>query len=560
MRMCVAFFYALTLIAVPAVVAAAPSAVLSVMKDELQRSFEELKKQPIPPYFMSYEIIETDSFGLMSSFGVIRNKSESRWRMAQVSVRVGDYKLDNTHPIRGGLPMSFFQRFSQAQVPIEEEEDALRMVLWYHTDKKYKQAVEQLTKVRTNVKVKVQEEDTSADFSREPPEKYIEDTVFFELDQDLWEQKLKRYSAPFAEDGEIYEANAMLSVTGETRWFVNSEGSEIRTSRQYFRLFIMAFTKADDGMELPRYESFFAFTPEGFPDDETILRRVDKMIEDLQALRKAPVVDPYTGPAILSGRASGVFFHEVFGHRIEGHRQKRQEEGQTFKKKVGEKLLPETFSIYFDPTIQKINSIELAGHYQYDNEGVKVQRVPVIEQGVLKNFLMSRSPIEGFTRSNGHGRSQAGFSPVARQSNLIVEISDPVSTEKLKEKLIEEIKAQGKPFGLLFEDIQGGFTVTGRGFPNAFNVMPIMVYRVFSDGREELVRGVDLIGTPLTAFGNISSGDDHVEVFNGICGAESGGVPVSAASPAALVSQIEVQKKSKSQEKPPILPMPSQER
>lgn len=182
--------------------------------------------------------------------------------------------------------------------------------------------------------------------------------------------------------------------------------------------------------------------------------------------------------------------------------------------------------------------------------------VTVVDSGVLKNFLMSRTPIEGFPVSNGHGRSQAGQAPVARQSNLIVRVAQPRSRDDLKRMLIEEIVRQGKPFGLLFDDIEGGFTITQRTLPNAFNVLPVMVYRVFPDGRQELVRGVDLVGTPLTVFSRVVAGDDDVQVFNGMCGAESGFIPVSAVSPGLFVSQVEVQKKAKSSTLPPILPPP----
>jgi len=289
------------------------------------------------------------------------------------------------------------------------------------------------------------------------------------------------------------------------------------------------------------------------------LAAVAKMIDDLHALRRAPPLDPYAGPAILSGRASAVFFHEVFGHRVEGQRQKLETEGQTFKRKVNEVVLPSSMSVYFDPTLRRLGTTDLAGFYRFDDEGVRAQRVTVVDRGVLKTFLMSRAPIEGFPGSNGHGRSELGLAPVARQSNLIVETTERHTPAELKRMLIDEVRRQGKPYGLLFDDIEGGFTITRRFIPNAFNVMPVMVYRVYPDGHQELVRGVDFIGTPLTAFSKIVAADDKVEVFNGLCGAESGWVPVSAVSPGLLLSQVEVQKKPKSQERPPILPPPAPE-
>lgn len=349
-----------------------------------------------------------------------------------------------------------------------------------------------------------------------------------------------------------------MTASAETSWFVNSEGSQIQTSQPAWRLFLIAYSKADDGMELPRYESFLGFSEKDLPDDTKVMKLVDKMISDLDALRVAPVADPYTGPAILSGRASGVFFHEIFGHRVEGHRQKLSQESQTFKKMIGEAVLPKEFSVYFDPTLRNMAGTSLAGYYLYDDQGVKARRVDIVQDGVLKTFLMSRTPIQGIPQSNGHGRAQAGLNPVARQSNLVVEVSPSAVQPDLKKLLIDEIKKDGLPYGLYFDDISGGFTFTGRMIPNAFNVMPLMVYRIYPDGREELVRGVDLIGTPLTTFSKIEAADNHVAVFNGICGAESGGVPVSAVSPAILVSQIEVQKKAKSQSRPPILPAPSE--
>jgi predicted Zn-dependent protease len=534
------------------------SPVLSAMQAELRREMNRLGKEPTPPYFLSYEITDTQFVGATASFGQLVWSNQYRHRQLDIDLRVGSYDFDNTHLLRGddgGGP----QRFTLLQMPLEDDPNAIRVMLWSYTDRKYKQALEQYTKAKTNAEVAVEQEDKSADFSREASATSGQKLLTVAVDRLDWEERVKRYTAPFAKLAHVYAAEASLSANVETRWFVNSEGSAIETSQPLYRLALSATTKADDGMVLPRYESFAASTPEGLPDVATALKAVDHMIEDLEALRKAPVVDPYTGPAVLSGRASGVFFHEVFGHRIEGHRQKNVRESQTFKRKVGERILPDNFSIYFDPTLRRAGNADLVGSYEFDNQGVKARRVTVVDHGIFKSFLMSRTPIEAFPNSNGHGRKQPGFAPVARQSNLIVEVTQPVSKAELKQMLIEQIKQEGRPFGLYFDDIQGGFTLTGRNIPNAFQVLPIMVYKVYPDRREELVRGVDLIGTPLTAFSKIVAADDTVEVFNGVCGAESGGVPVATVSPSILISQIEVQKKEKAEERLPILPAPFEE-
>jgi len=533
--------------------------VLDAAKSELIHSLDQLKKQEVPPYFLSYEIVETHSVIVSGSFGTLTNSSENKRRQLHVDLRVGDYAMDNTRQMRGRTSNPL-DRFSNIPMPIEDDSAAIRNVLWYQTDKKYKKALEDLTTVRTNSQVKVQQEDNSADFSTETAQQFVEATVPLAVNRQVWEEKVRRYTAPFQRFGNLYQAVATLSANQDTRWFVSSDGAAIQTSQTFYRLYVAAYSKADDGMELPRFESYFSFTPAGLPDDATVLRAVNKMIVDLESLRKAPVVDPFTGPAILSGRATAVFFHEVFGHRIEGHRQKSETEGQTFRKMVGEPILPDFLSVVFDPTLRQYAGVDLVGSYDYDDEGVKARRVTAVDDGVLKNFLMSRSPIDGYPTSNGHGRAQPGFTPVARQSNLLVLNTKAISRGQLKTLLLQEIKKQGKSFGLLFDEIEGGFTLTGRTIPNAFNVLPVMVYRVYSNGREELVRGVDLIGTPLTVFSKILAADDEAAVFNGICGAESGGVPVSSTAPAILVSQIEVQKKLKSQERAPILPAPFEDK
>lgn len=529
---------------------------VEILRAELERNFEVLREQPAPAYFVGYTVHDIRATEIHASFGAVGASDESRNRFATVEVRVGDYALDNTHPIRGdGGPSG--PRVARVSLPLSDDEPPIRLALWRATDRAFKSATESLTRVRTNVAAKVKEDQPAPDFSRESRQTFAGDAASYAIDAREWEGRLHRISAPFAEDPYIFLSDVSLAVDSHNRYFVNSEGSRVVTGELQYRVYIQAMTKADDGMELPLYASYFSRTAEGLPSEKELITDVREMMTLLAQLRTAPLVDPYSGPAILSGRAAGVFFHEIFGHRVEGHRQKMSDDAQTFGRKVGERVLPPFLNVSFDPTRKRVGSTDLMGFYQYDDEGIPARRVDIVEQGMLRTFLLGRSPLPAFPKSNGHGRAEAGYVPVSRQSNLIVESSRTMSFEALTTQLKDEARRQGKQFGLYFENIEGGFTTTGRSNPNAFNVMPNVVYRIYTDDRPpELVRGVDLIGTPLAAFGKLVAAGDRPEVFNGMCGAESGSVPVSAASPPLLVSEVEVQKKAQSPEGLPILHAP----
>jgi predicted Zn-dependent protease len=248
----------------------------------------------------------------------------------------------------------------------------------------------------------------------------------------------------------------------------------------------------------------------------------------------------------------------VLGHRLEGQRQRGDREGETFTKDVGKPILPDFMSVADDPTQQAFQGTWLSGSYAFDDEGQPAHKVDLIDDGVLKTFLMSRLPIASFSASNGHGRAQDGLLPTGRQGNLIVSSTKSVSDKALRQMLIDEAKKQGKPYGLYFEDISSGFAVTTRGSPQAFSVVPLVVWRVYTDGRpDELVRGVSIVGTPQTALKSILATGDKSEVFNGECGAESGTIPVSAVAPAILMSQLETQRVQQGTARPPILPPPT---
>ena len=526
--------------------------VMKVMQAELARASTDLGKADSPPYYMSYTVYDQNLTVLVGAYGSLLTDASLDRRQADVTMRVGSPALDNTHG------QSRFSGMTSGSLPLGDDQDAIARVLWELTDREYKRAAPAFLNVKTNTAVRAEEEDKSPDFSKETPEVHVDNPAPPpRFDRAAWSDEIRRLSANFRKYPDVYFATVVLQVTDSNSRMVSSEGSAIETSSSSSRLVMEAQTRADDGMELLRVETFQAPSASGLPSEADLSAKIVKMADDLKALKAAPVAEPYDGPALLSGRAAAVFFHEVLGHRLEGHRQRDEDEGQTFTKKVGQEVLPKFLSVSDDPTIHELDGVKLAGSYEFDDEGVPAQRVDVIQNGILKNFLLSRMPIKDFGKSNGHGRDQPGLMPTGRQGNLIVTSTQTVPESELRQKLIDEIKKQNKPYGLYFDDIQGGFTLTTRSLPQAFQVLPVIVYKVYADGRpDELVRGVDIVGTPLASLTRILLTGDKEHVFNGVCGAESGQVPVSAVAPAMLFSEMEVQKRQHSHDRPPILPPP----
>ena len=538
--------------------------VFNTMKSELDRNFSILKTQPIPAYYIFLRLDEYQSMSCVGRLGRLQTAPQLNTPTHALSsgLRVGDRNLDNTHEIRESDRGSYNDvRIEADYVPLDNNPDVLKRKIWLQLDNLYKDNVQIYEQIRANMAVKVEQEDKSPDFSVEKAENYYEAPITWEslqIDPKIWEEKVKKYSKIFDENSDLLDGSAYLSASLVRKIFVDTEGREIAQNAVNFQLALMAEALADDGMRLPLYKTWMGFSLSELPSDDEVMKVAREMGQMLSNLKKAPVVESFSGPAILSPEAAGVFFHEIFGHRVEGSRLKQENDAQTFKKKVGERVLPKQLSVIFDPSLKYFRkTTPLNGHYVFDDEGIRGQRTEIVKNGVLKGFLMSRRPIEGFLHSNGHGRAQVGLDPIARQSNLIVESSQKLSREELFKRLRKEAKAQGKDYAYYFKDVAGGFTTTNRYYPNAFNVTPLVVYRIYTDGRpDELVRGVDLVGTPLAMFAQIEVCGDEYAVFNGSCGAESGSIPASCVAPALLVKQIETQKRAKSQSQPPILPKP----
>lgn len=555
------FLLFLLLFCSPVAMAQEQDKLLQLLKSELTYSMNELKKQAQAPYYMNLRAMDDYTVNVTSNFGAIASSRENRMRTLVPQVRLGSLELDNfkynsqgvaQDPRRGNASGVF--------LPLDDETaEGIREAIWRETLKRYKFAQQQLEASKTKATVSVEDEDKAPCFSGVIAEKYYEaplDGIDKMVDVAAWEKRLNEVSAVFKACPELQQGMANLTFQVYRTYLVSSEGAEVVQNRVSARVMLSASLKAADGMVLPLNMDYFAYNPDELPGIDRMVADAKEMIRRLLALRDAPVADPFTGPAILSGSASGVFFHEIFGHRLEGHRLKTG--GQTFKKMVGEQVLPVDFQVYCDPTLTRYAGTDLNGHYLYDDEGVRARRVNNVENGVLKEFLMSRVPLDGFPVSNGHGRASGGGDPVSRQSNLVIETAHPYTESELRQMLIKEAKKQGKEYGYYFNAVTSGFTYTGEGGSlNSFNVTPLEVYRVYVDGRpDELVRGVDMIGTPLSMFSNITAAGDQPAVFTGMCGAESGWVPVTACSPMIYVSQVEMQRRTQSRNLPPVLPAP----
>lgn len=536
---------------------ATPSPILGAVQQELDREMAVIGKTDPPAYFLSYTVTDSQRSEVTGSNGALLSSQEQRSRWLEGQVRVGSYQLDDTHRVGNdgpGFPGSFGE-----PVPVDNDPAVLKRAMWRETESQYRAAAETFIKVKTGKDVQVQTlEQGAPDFSQEKPQVFYGLRASYTLDRHPWEDKVRLYTHSFRSSSAILNSIVTFSAQAQNQYQVTSEGTKLQFGQLHYRLELFIQGKATDGMDLERYYNFDWTDPASAPDDKTVLAQCAVLQKELEALVKAPLADPYAGPAMLTGRAAAVFFHEVFGHRDEGFRQKDINEGQTFADKVGQLLLPNFISIVDDPTAAKLGSTVLLGNYPFDDEGVAAQKVTLVDHGVLKNFEMSRQALNGFPQSNGHGRRQVGLPPESRQGNLIVESSYKVTNARLRQMLIDEIKHQNKPYGLFFDDISGGFTFTGRAQPQAFHVEPLVVYRVYADGRpDELVRGVSIVGTPLVSLQKIMATGDTTEVFNGYCGAESGSVPVAAAAPPLLVSEMEVEKKQTSTDRPPILPPPA---
>ena len=530
----------------------------AVLTAELDRAMAVLRQQEEAPYYVSLAVRQVESIDISAMEGALRSSTASTRRYLDVDLRTGTPELDSTHTLRGLSSLDDEDRDARL-VPFAGpgEELALRYAITKELDEQHRAASERIVLVRGEEAVRVEEEDPAPDF--EPRQGQVARTEAPAVNVDVagWEQALRELSARALRWPEIVESDVRLGVERTTWTQVDTEGARLVHGLVHARVGLRVLAVADDGDRVELYEAVDVHDPARLPDATALARSLDALAARAVALRAAPRAGPYTGPVLLSGRASGVFFHEVMGHRVEGHRQKSDEEGKTFLEYVGKPVLPPWVDVVDDPRVERFGDVDLNGYYLWDDQGVAAAATVLVDDGLFRGFLMGRSPLATAPSSNGHGRRSPGHAATARMGNTMVEVRGGQPEAKLRELLRKEAAAQGLTFAYLVEEIDGGFTMTGRVTPNAFNVRASVTWRVFVDGRpDELVRGIDLVGTPLAAFQGILAAGDTPEVFNGVCGAESGWVPVSAVAPMMLFRRLEMQLKEKDSERPPLLSPP----
>lgn len=532
------------------------------MVAELDRSMARLRLKGFEsPYFVGFTVRDYDTVDLQAKNGALFIDTRNRNRQAYVEVRVGDYKFDNTadaSPQRDYNPGTDELYEPAAELPLDDDAEALRGQLWLLTDTRYKAALSSLNQRRGVRATTVVEDENLPSFTREvPAPAAIDPAQPLELNRSIWANRLRRASAAMKRHADVFDSEVRLQAVREVRYLVTSEGTRLITERVIYAVHLQAVARAADGIQLDHARSFYGATEAELPDEARLITEVDRLGTELESLRRAPALDPYTGPAILMEEATGVLFHEVIGHRLEGERLSDESEGQTFKGQIGQLVLPPFLDVIDDPTQSALGRISLNGHYAYDDEGVAARPVELIHAGVLKTYLTSRKPVSGADRSNGHGRAEGTADPMARMANTVVRSSKRVPYPQLKRMLLDEVRRQGKPFGLIIRDITGGSTNTASYGYQAFKGTPRLVYRLDAKtGAESLVRGVEMVGTPLTSINKIVATSDREGVFNGYCGAESGYVPVATVAPAVLLTEIELQRAQRTRQKQTLLPPP----
>ena len=530
---------------------------IKAMQSELDRSMEFLKSPGHPrPYFISYLARDTVSENVWARYGAVCNDKVDHKRQCFADVRIGNYKYDQI--TKGGLTDNSeeAESYELIDLPVEDDIDCTRFSLWRLTDARYREAVSNYHGRKSRDVNYLDHNKAFPSFQKVQAEEKIFSLKKYDFQTEKMKKFVKEASKVFKKYDFIKNSYCEYHASITTKVFVSSEGVVRVWQEPLFSLhaYMWAHTKKTN------QDVTLAFDTPNFselPSLSAFKQQMENKISELESLEKADDMTSYAGPVLLAPIAAGLFVHEVLGHRLEGSRLLSDLEGRTFKDKVNKKIMHEHISIYDDPTMKSFNGLSLAGTYPFDDEGMPSKRVTLVEQGVLRGFLTTRSPLKkSGHESNGHARNQGFERPISRMANLIIKSSSSNSWDDLKAQLIEEIKEKKLPFGIILLSVEGGETDTEVYDFQAFKGEITLAVKIFPNGREKFVRGVDFVGTPLSSLMNIKAVGSDLEVDNSYCGAESGSIPVSTVSPAILLSNLELQIKDPAKATQYSLPLP----
>ncbi len=543
--------------------------VMRALVDEITRSvnlqMEDLEK----PYFIQFLVGDEIMYQMAANYGALTDSDRDRSRRFYSQVRVGASELDNTNFSGGG------GRGRQASLPLDDDYTAIRQAIWWATDGDYKDAVETLTKKRAYMRDK-NLEDRPSDFSKASVVVETEPSAKMNFDRTAWENRVKKLSVLFNKYPQIQESGVRLFAGLGNQYVVNTEGTRLRTADTGILMVITAEMQADDGMKISDSLTYVGRIPTDVPGDEQITKDIDTMVGNMTQSAKSTVLENYTGPVLFDGLASTQLFREklalAIAGRVEpvGTQRSSPEATGWLEKKLNQKILPDSFQVHDDPTVQKIGSDILLGHYRYDDEGVMAERVDLVVNGELKNLAISRSPTKKLSGSNGHGRKASGGGAIqCAIGNLFIEDKNGVSDDELKAKLIETAKAQGLEYGLRVSSVKtAGIASSQNDIMSIFMRAaktgqtklgdPIMISKVFvSDGHEEPIRGCEFGEIKMTELKNILAAGKTPTVYNYIGVGMGGATPsTSIIAPAVLLEEIELSKIEQEHDRLPILKSP----
>jgi len=539
--------------------------VLRAVVDELERGSEGLKIEDLErPYFIEYALFDSATVSVQAELGAVNQKNVSRDRRLRSDVRVGSYELDDTN-FQGDFGGFFGGDFSffggESPMPIEDDYTAIRQSIWWTTDRKYKSATEQFEKKKAFMEEKIIE-DKPNDFSKEEPVVALTPRKPLVLPADGLESLAVSLSAIFRKHADIKESNVQVQGNAWNKYLVNSEGTRVRAGDFNCTVTINATVQAEDGMELSDAVTATGRSFEDLPDIEKLTEKCDKMIARLVKVKNAPKLESYAGPVLFDAGPAAAIFSKNFARRFGGGQ--RALGGRTppedLAKKLGKRVLPRFIDVVDDPTLEQLEGKPVLGHYAYDDQGVPARKVTLVQDGKLKAMLMSRNPSKEFNRSNGHGRGSFRVRP--KLGCLVMTAKEAADEAALKAELFEACEDEDLEFGIRVASLgsqgsSGGFSPFGFemsmfGFGGRRGgIMPLETYKVYPDGREELVRGVEFAEIRAKAFKRILAAGDKRHVIN-----EGGTDATTVAAPALLFEELDLAEIDRDFDKPPILPPP----